>query len=256
MRLSLPKLNNPRVSQWVFVLLAGVTLFYVLYVFEGFGIQQGISYSGHGFLYRTVVFGLANSCIYYLFEFHIIRFYNIDSLQQKVIFALSELMIGGTATFLLFNYFWNWTEWGFYPYALLLAEYTSVMIVPLVIKEFLQLNNRKLNQGKIFLKFASDNGKDEIKVIPDDLLYLKSSGNYIEVQVLTNKGVQTKLIRNTLRKFEKTYQGHPHLIRCHRSYLINPAQIKKVYRKKGKLELELIGAKIPLSRQYEQNFNF
>ncbi len=242
-------------AAWMRTILAGLTLFYVLYVFKGYNIQQGVSYSGHTLLTRCVLFGLANALVFYLFEFHLLRAYPVTTAPGKLAWRLAELLAGGSITFLLFNYFWSWSEWFWPAYTRLMAEYLLVMVIPtFIVSGYTFLRTKKSRTQASSLKFVSENGKDILHISPKDFLFVKAAGNYVEVHFLSGEVPQMRLIRNSLKKIEDTYRGHQHFVRCHRSYIVNPAKIDKIYKRKGKAALLIARITIPLAAAYETHF--
>lgn len=246
---------NPKLT-WAYALFSGLTLFYVLYVFEGFGIEQDISLSGHNLLERSLLFGMINGVTIGVLESIFNRSILIRTPGQYAFWTSLELLVGATSIFLLYNYFWLWQEWYWESYFLLILEYFSVMIVPVLVKTFFILFLSRKSTKSSLLAFKSENGKDKIYLKPSQFLFLKSVGNYIEVYSLGDKGPENHLVRNTLKYFEEEYSGNPFLVRCHRSYLVNPDQIKKVFTIKGKSELDMGVESIPLSDLYKDNFKF
>lgn len=98
--------------------------------------------------------------------------------------------------------------------------------------------------------FASDNGKDEIRIAIPDLLVVDSEGNYITVTYLLEGKPQSVLLRNTLSYAEKVVSSHPVLFKCHRSYLVNLDRITKVNGNSQGYRLVIPGVsvEIPVSR--------
>lgn len=94
-----------------------------------------------------------------------------------------------------------------------------------------QDTSQVINLSEIVIK--SENQKDWIKLEIDDLLFLKSSDNYVAVIYLDNSGdVKKKLIRNTLKNIEQQAL-HSLLVRCHQSYIINLGKVTEVVKKRG-----------------------
>ncbi|KIM09721.1 MAG: hypothetical protein KU29_00215 [Sulfurovum sp. FS06-10] len=83
------------------------------------------------------------------------------------------------------------------------------------------------------------NGFDEVKVNFDDILFLKSDKNYVDIQ-LTNK---TITIRNTLDNFCKELDSEI-FCRIHKSYIVNKS---KVTQKKSS-SIKINAFELPLSR--------
>ena len=98
--------------------------------------------------------------------------------------------------------------------------------------------------------FASDNGKDEIRVAIPDLLVVDSEGNYITISYLLDGKPQSVLLRNTLSYAEKVVSSNPVVFKCHRSYLVNLDQITKVNGNSQGYRLIIPGVsiEIPVSR--------
>ena len=247
------QIQNP--DSWSLVILSGLSVFYVLFVFKGFNIQGGESYSGHSLFVRAVVFGVATSLLFGLCEWLAIKFFVIDTLMKRLFLYLIEIILGIQVTFLLFNYFWEGTEWSVAAYTYFLYEYPSMVIFSIIISGLIFWLKEKRQTTDDIIRISAENGKEFINVKPSEFLYLKSSGNYVEVFYLSNDALNKTLIRNSLKAVEQMHLQHRSIVRSHRSYLVNPSQIKSVIRRKGKSELDLGHATIPISEKYEAQFN-
>lgn len=89
------------------------------------------------------------------------------------------------------------------------------------------------------------NGFDEIKVNFEDILFLKSDKNYVDIQ-LTNKIIT---IRNTLDNFYKELDADL-FCRVHRSYVVNKS---KVTQKKSS-SIKINEFELPISRSFSFDF--
>lgn len=101
----------------------------------------------------------------------------------------------------------------------------------------------------------SENGKDRFDFKTEDILFIKSADNYIEVFYLNDdKKISTELIRATLKKCETVFQNHSAFFRCHKSYLVNLSKVKKVSgNAQGyKLHLNHVEELIPVSRVHNE----
>jgi len=140
-------------------------------------------------------------------------------------------------------------------YFLMMRECFAMMITPVVISYgigFIPGRQKSISQDLISL--ASENGKDLIKLRIEDLLFIKSAGNYVEVFIKHGEETKKQLIRNSLKSLEENKTLRPLLVRSHRSYLVNPVNVARVIQSKGKMELELKSLVIPVSSKYESNF--
>ncbi len=101
------------------------------------------------------------------------------------------------------------------------------------------------------LTFSSENDKEVLEVEKDQLLYLESADNYVNIVVLADQKVTKHLLRGTLRRFE-SQMNVDHIVRCHRSYIVNLQQVEHI---QGNAQGYRISLKrdrkvIPVSRNY------
>ena len=81
---------------------------------------------------------------------------------------------------------------------------------------------RSPKQKEITLLNAS--GTPELRIPEEQLLFIKSEGNYISVHY-RDKGIKKKMIRNTLSNMAESF---PDFFRPHRSFLVNVHQIHRI----------------------------
>ena len=108
-------------------------------------------------------------------------------------------------------------------------------------------------QNKVVIHSKSKN--ERIELNPNDILFLMSSGNYIEVYYLKNNELQKRLVRNNISKLDRQMQSIESLVRCHRSYIIN---LDKIIHVNGnlqgyQLQFNHIDWTIPVSRSYTKS---
>lgn len=89
------------------------------------------------------------------------------------------------------------------------------------------------------------NGFDEVKVYFEDILFLKSDKNYVDIQLLN----KTITVRNTLDNFCKELDSDL-FCRVHRSYVVNKS---KVTQKKSS-SLKINEFEMPISRNFLFDF--
>lgn len=101
------------------------------------------------------------------------------------------------------------------------------------------------------LTLVADNEKDTLTLDPADLLYIESSDNYCTV-VYRKDGKLTKpLLRSSLSRMAGQVNV-PHIVRCHRSYIVNLDRVERVTGNAQGYKLHLAEglATVPVSRQY------
>lgn len=102
------------------------------------------------------------------------------------------------------------------------------------------------------IEFESENQSERFFLFPEQIILIKSAGNYIEIIYKQNEKVSRRLIRNTLANAEQLLAKFPFLIRCHRSSVVNINNIQNVSKTSEGLKLDLIDYSRPVnvSRQY------
>lgn len=99
----------------------------------------------------------------------------------------------------------------------------------------------KLKRDYIIIK----DGYKEVKLFFDEILFLKSDKNYIDIQTLNKK----LTIRNTLDNIQKELDSND-FFRVHRSYIVNKNKISI----KTSNTLKIQNFEIPISRNLDINF--
>ncbi|MFD2938021.1 LytTR family DNA-binding domain-containing protein [Spirosoma flavum] len=103
------------------------------------------------------------------------------------------------------------------------------------------------------VSLAADNEKDTLTVLTEDLLFIESSDNYCTIAYLKGAQVTKPLIRSSLSRLEKQIV-HPHIVRCHRSYIVNLNRVERVTGNAQGYKLHLLSGQfvVPVARQYNE----
>ena len=82
------------------------------------------------------------------------------------------------------------------------------------------------------------------------LLYIEAVGNYVKVYHLRDGAVRADMLRATSKQIEEELRDYPMIVRCHRAFLVNLAQIDQVIYKSGSMQLVMkhCPESIPVSR--------
>ena len=105
------------------------------------------------------------------------------------------------------------------------------------------------------IPFYDDKSVLKFSVKKENLLYLESDENYVNICYLNKGKVSRYLLRETLKKMEENFSS-TEIIRCHRSYMVNFEKVKVIRKDKDGLKLELdtpSSIDIPVSRTYVDN---
>lgn len=124
-------------------------------------------------------------------------------------------------------------------------------------KENSQLHDNESNfDQKLF--FEAKIGNDHLEIFQNQLLFLKSEGNYIKIFYQDHSDLKTKLIRNSLNSIEIDLADHTNIKRVHRSYLVNMDSKITIEgnSRNGSIRFENYNLKVPVSRSFFKNSAF
>jgi len=112
-------------------------------------------------------------------------------------------------------------------------------------EELLRDKEKSANKNELIL-IKGENDAIELQLKPQDLIYLKSEGNYLEVYFYNAGVIQKKVIRNRLKTIEEDLPDKL-FFRCHNSYIINGIHIVKIEGNARNLTLHLKGVSALIS---------
>ena len=103
------------------------------------------------------------------------------------------------------------------------------------------------------IRFYDEYKKLRFVIAPEAVMFIRSEDNYVQIHYLDKNRTRKFVLRSSMRALENDLSKHG-LVRCHRSYFINPSFIKIVHRDGSGLivaELKQDGFdSIPISRKY------
>lgn len=106
-------------------------------------------------------------------------------------------------------------------------------------KTWQKISNRPNQKGQIFLK----EGNSFIKVELDQVLFIKSAGNYLEFVSMDRRIMTIMTMKEIEQKLSSNFQ------RIHRSYVVNIEQIDSI----SNGEVKIKDHEIPISATYEND---
>jgi len=269
------KLHQP----WRIVLIVSLTIFFVLAIFQPFGLNTVQSGKWFMILGYTLVTAVIDAVVVYLFPLIFRKFYTENWTVGKSILnqILTILLIAiGNAVF-------SWIISGasfeyFIEFLLFFLMVTFlVAIVPLALINFFMQNhflkanlkeattlNQQLSKRQETIKPTKEEEKvtltgttkDKITLSPSHILYVEASGNYVSVCYLADDSkVKQSLLRATISHIETQLQNYEDILRCHRAFLINSFYITGIEgNSQGfSLKLDHTNYMVPVSRTYTKN---
>jgi hypothetical protein len=135
----------------------------------------------------------------------------------------------------------------------ILIGFNQNFMLRLRLKTATELNN-KLNESKVIrekmVHFASDSQNETFSIRVQQLCFIRSADNYIEIFWKEAETIKRQIIRSSLLKAQEILKEFSFVMKCHRSYLVNINFIEKVEgNSQGyKLFFNQIDFEIPVSR--------
>ena len=108
------------------------------------------------------------------------------------------------------------------------------------------------DNSRNMIPFYDDKGILKFSIKKENLLYLESAENYVNICYLNKGKVSKYLLRDTLKKLEENFSG-TEIIRCHRYYIVNFEKVKVIRKDRDGLKLEFDNPSvtdIPVSKTY------
>ena len=174
-------------------------------------------------------------------------------------FSYKVYILGGLkVSYTIWNILFNWYPIGFF-----------VGIMPTLIIYFLTKHrwSRIKNNGYIEENvnkaptIVSDNieipinGVDTLTLSVNDFLYAEAQKNYVVISYLKGTSCEQKILRITLTQLAELLQRYPHILRCHRSFLVNLSLVANISGNSRACTLKLYHTdnEVPVSRSFVNN---
>ena len=103
------------------------------------------------------------------------------------------------------------------------------------------------------LRFYDNQHNLKLVIMPQSLLYIEAEENYVRINYVENERSKEFVLRSSMKSLDETCQEYG-MVRCHRSFYINPAHIKVLRKDKDGImyaELDADDVRtIPVSKTY------
>lgn len=134
----------------------------------------------------------------------------------------------------------------------LVFPYTIMIMSRTIINLRYELAHRE-EAAPNMVKFQDDHHNIRLTIDPRHLLYVKAEANYVKIFYVEGEKVKEFILRNSMKSIENSEASNV-LVRCHRSYFVNPKYIKLLSKNKegiimAELTIEDLN-QIPVSKQY------
>ncbi len=78
------------------------------------------------------------------------------------------------------------------------------------------------------ISLLGENKKEVFVFNLENLLYIGFEKNYASIYYVENEIVKEQLIRTSLNKIETQLEAYNHIVRCHKSYIVNTHQVSEI----------------------------
>lgn len=134
------------------------------------------------------------------------------------------------------------------PYPYLLLALFSAYIRP----------DKKEAAEEDLVRFADSTGRLKLVIAQDVILYIEAQENYVSIHYLEGEKQKEYSLRQSMRGIEELMEKHG-IIRCQRSYFVNPRHVKVLRRdKEGMIqaEMDIPNSKpVPVSPKYYEQLS-
>jgi len=255
-------------GKWNLILITGIFAFIFTNVFEPFGIYNSPNKNGFEIFLEiniallSVVGTLALSQFFirkmfgikHFTYFTIVFWFMFESFFIGAVWTLLTVLIDGNNSSVINLWVTNIIECIFLiglPYFATLVYLTFKEKAKTVNYLQKEINKEKINPDTI-ISFKESSDKEKLNLRLKDILYVESSDNYVVIYYRFNQTIEKVILRNTIKNLEAELQPYQ-IIRCHRSYMVNPINIIKKEKTNKGFNLFLKGVEnttIPVSKSY------
>jgi len=247
--------------------------FLFLYIFEPFGLYNLSGLYKLKIISLYVFSGLLISLVHlFWFQNKIIKTYN---LRNTILWISWITFLTSVSSAVINDIAFNHGNLYFLSFVVFLGIIFGITIFPILIiilwhyvytlkKQIRvsgQLNKKIKEKGESPINsetivFESSNKRENISLLTNNFLYIKSADNYVDVYYMENNSIKHNLLRCTLNEIERKFADNKNIQRCHLSYIVNISIIDSVLGNASgyKLKLKSTEELIPVSKKYKEDF--
>ena len=247
-------------SQLLYIVLVPAFFIGFCFLYNPFGMQEyfqagGMGYGFHFVMLTTILMAiLAITRLIFSALYKHIAFlwwhYIVWCFGEVLIFAFfmalyATLFHPGEA-----GYFAVLSRCFSYAYLILVYPYLFLILVRIIYNKNLDLI---AEPSDALVKFYDEHKRLKLSIDPAAVICIQADANYVIIRYMDADRVKEYLLRASMKSVENTVTQHG-LVRCHRSYFVNPRFVKLLSKnKEGMISAELLQAEvpsIPVSKQF------
>lgn len=254
--------------QLKYAVLIPIFFFVFCFAYDPFSFQDVFSVAGKSFTFHLLMLTLISSGVLALTRtVFVLCIKKISFLWWQYLFwCLIEMLII-SAFFSMYTslFYKNEVAMPFFTALPMCLKLVSmVLIYPYLFSIMLKIISNKtedLDKNKEWtddslVKFYDEHHRLKLTIASSAIVYIGAEANYISIHYIDNQRERVFLLRNSMKSVETGAAGRL-LVRCHRSYFVNPSHIKVLSRgKDGIIYTEFVDdgvGRIPVSKMYYDN---
>ena len=258
----------------LFSLLFGLFIFLFLYIFQPFDIPN--------FVINFLFYGIITSNVI-LINFLVIPFFfkeifNPDNwnIKKQLYFTFWQMLTISIFNFLYadsdiiyveINHISKHSIFDFIFFTFIIGIFPSIFHVmyfenklsnkhqKIAVELTKEIHKPVKQTQKTHIHIISENQKENIILELENFICMRSEGNYIDIFYIENEQIKKKLIRSSLTKMIEQFINFNFVKRCHRSYIVNLNNVKKVSgnARNYNLHIDFLDFTIPVSRNFPKS---
>ena len=154
-----------------------------------------------------------------------------------------------------YNYFMVLSLCLQYAYLILVYPYLFLILAQIILNKDTDLNAEPSDS---LVKFYDEHKRLKLTIDPAAVISIQADANYVVIRYMDTDRVKEFMLRASMKSVEATVARHG-LVRCHRSYFVNPKYVKLLSKNKdGMITAELLHPEvpsIPVSKQFYQQLS-
>jgi len=263
-------------KRWNIIVAISLFISFFMLFFQPFGLS---AFESEYRLYFEIGYGVVTFLVLlidlFVFPFLFKKMFKFRqwTVLKQIIWQVWILVSIGIVNFLYSSFFLSFTNnlkaFFYFQLYTLVVGIMPVVVVTVINQNRLLAENLKIandyNKGfttktdntpddeKVCL--VAENSKDRLEVNSSDLIYITSTGNYIQAFYQKENELKSIVLRNTLKQTEDQLRENHSMIKCHRAFLVNKNKIVRVKGNSQGLRLVLEGTdeEIPVSRNLSKS---
>jgi len=142
-----------------------------------------------------------------------------------------------------------------YSFLILVYPYLFLCLIQIIRNKDTDLNAEPVES---LVKFYDEHKRLKLTIDPGAIICIQADANYVIIRYMDAGRIKEFILRASMKSVEHTVAQHG-LVRCHRSYFVNPRYVKMLSKNKdGMITAELLHpevASIPVSKQFYQQLS-